>query len=34
VKVAQAGARMVEIGKKPLYGVHGLERKKIKFLKF
>ena len=34
VKVAQAGARMAEISKKTLYGVHGLERKKIKFLNF
>jgi hypothetical protein len=34
VKVAQAGARMAEIGKKTLYGVPGLERKKIRFLNF
>tara|TARA_B110000908_G_C9795773_1_gene246368 strand:- start:38 stop:241 length:204 start_codon:yes stop_codon:yes gene_type:complete len=34
VKVAQGGARMVEIGKKKLYGVPGLERKFFKFLKF
>ena len=33
VEVAQAGARMAEIGKNILYGVRGLERKKIKFLK-
>jgi hypothetical protein len=31
MKVAQAGARMAEIGKKPSYGVHGLERKKLSF---
>jgi hypothetical protein len=34
VKVAQGGARMVEIGKKIFYGVPGLERKNFKFLKF
>ena len=34
VKVAQGGARMVEIGKTFLYGVPGLERKNFKFLKF
>ena len=34
VKVAQAGGRMAEIGKKTLYAVPGLERKKIKFLNF
>jgi hypothetical protein len=34
VKVAQGGARMVEIGKTFLYGVPGLERKFFKFLKF
>jgi hypothetical protein len=33
VEVAQAGARMAEIGKNILYEVPGLERKKIKFLK-
>ena len=31
VEVAQAGGRMAEIGKKTLYAVPGLERKKLSF---